>query len=212
MSEPNPSPLKVSAVTGNLHKDDQYPRVRNVPEEFEKDFIEMLKGFGFSTEAPSEKQIKKGIKKARGIVDSGSAAQFLKDQPFVDGEAVKEQITGMNSEIIRFGGQMYVEPSMIVSVPGFEDWQGRANTTKSYLDRDGAAKNASSLEVIADYATRETQLPKIDFGLDLQITDEGVQISAQNAHRVAAAKLRGEPLAFNEISIYDHRAPTQPMQ
>lgn len=206
MVETFPSPQAVSANLGYLHADDQYHRVRHVPEDLQQDFVEMLEGFGFSAIAPATEEIREGIHRAKGIVDSGGVEEFLRTQPFVDGEAIKKQISGMSTEVIRFKGPMYVDPSMVVSAPGFDDWRGRSHTTKAYMDRHGEPKNANSLEVIADYATRDTQLPSIDFGLNLQITDEGVQISAENAHRVAAAKLRGEPLAFKEISIYDHRA------
>ena len=67
----------------------------------------------------------------------------------------------------------------------------------------------SSLETIFNYASRETQLPGIESDGDLAIilTEKGPILLATNAHRIAAAKLRGEPL---RVTNFDIRTPKQP--
>lgn len=74
---------------------------------------------------------------------------------------------------------------MFLGTLNFNSWEGRA---PGHL-KDGK----SSREVIEDYASRETEIPGVDQGVDLFLGDEGeVFAYSHNAHRVAAARLKGQ--------------------
>ncbi len=83
----------------------------------------------------------------------------------------------------------------VVSAAGFESWKtGRGQ----YNLKDGR----QSADVIKDYASRETPLPAVDEATALIFEDGKVIVMTSNAHRVGAAKLRGQrTIQFKELKV-----------
>lgn len=83
----------------------------------------------------------------------------------------------------------------VVSAVGFESWQtGRG--------QGGLKDGRQSADVIKDYASRETPLPPVDDATALIFEDGRVVIMTSNAHRVGAAKLRGqENIQINRLKV-----------
>ena len=81
-------------------------------------------------------------------------------------------------------GAVEIPLSMIVSAIGFESWEtGRGNDEKGSL---------SSIEVMDDYAGRETPIPLIDDLHGFMLPDGSMYFLTGNSHRVGAAKNKGD--------------------
>lgn len=117
---------------------------------------------------------------------------------FIDRDALYGRRRNENPIKITFDGTVDWPLDTIVSAQNFVSWEeGRGRGV--FKD-----KKASS-EVIDDYAGRETNLPPIDMGLEVYLTDDGrIFAASNNSHRVAAAKKRGQPTigVKNDISVY----------
>lgn len=119
----------------------------------------------------------------KGIVEGAET----KEQPFVEETDFKRMMDTSQPDIVI---EAYDEPlelplTAIVSAVGFESWEeGRP----SHILKDGH----KSADVIKEYASRQTALPPIDEAVALILEDGKVIIMSSNAHRVGAAKLRGQ--------------------
>lgn len=83
----------------------------------------------------------------------------------------------------------------VVSAATFESWE--TGYGKGHL-KDGH----SSADVIRDYASRDTPPPPVDEATALIFEDGRVVIMTSNAHRVAAAKMRGQStMQFKELIV-----------
>lgn len=117
-----------------------------------------------------------------GLVDDASR----EESAFVSNEAFVAAIDAQKPVISIDATERPIQfpLSAVVSAVGFESWEtGRGGGAK----KDGR----SSREVIEDYAARDTEIPPIDVRA-LILPDGRVVLMTENAHRVAAAKLRGQ--------------------
>lgn len=171
-----------------------------------------LEKFGFNSKSPTEEEINEGIKKAREIVEAGAATEYLGQLPFFGESDFKKMTTGVRSKRLAFVGEMYVRPDQISGSAGHSSWAGRGDMGRGEVTSyKPGISTGWSINNIEDFATRESQLPAMDFlALDLILTNEGPIVFTENAHRVSAAKLRDEPLRFSSINIYDARKVIQP--
>lgn len=173
------------------------------------DLKNSLTPFGVSAEAPDNLSVHSGIEKARRIVEEGEAVDFLHEAEFIDESGFQALIHGAKRAMLKFEDKFYVEPSLIKGAAGHDSWAGRGykgSGDKSYTKSSGQHVIGRSLAAIEDYATRETQLEGLDYlALNLILTEIGPVFFSSNAHRTSAAKLRGEPLGFSSIKIYDKR-------
>jgi hypothetical protein len=88
--------------------------------------------------------------------------------------------------------------SAFVSARYFQSWAGPAHASTS--KRDGV----SSEEKIRDFATRETDIPAVDDAIAMVLPDGSVVLLSENAHRVAAAKLKGqETIAVQQLQVVE---------
>lgn len=86
-----------------------------------------------------------------------------------------------------------------VSAVGFDSWEGR-----SYGDKEGRP----SREVIADYASRPTEIPPVDEAFAMIQPDGEVILEPINSHRTAAAKLKGQQsLAVKRVTVARAKSP-----
>jgi hypothetical protein len=94
-----------------------------------------------------------------------------KNKPIVEIDAIRQPIR--------------IPLAAIVSAMGFKSWEsGRG---------EGVAKDGkSSPAVILDYASRTTEIPDVDYAMALVQPDGKVVIMTEDAHRVAAAKRKGQ--------------------
>ena len=181
-------------------------------EQSSKELIQSLKEYGIETGSLSDETIAHGVQEARDIVERGDAIVFLQgDTKFIDNSQMR-RLRGDNPKDYRLDLKAVgmIDPYLIKGVEGFDSWAGRGhNGGGEVAVRDGntGLSTRSSIAQISDYATRDTQLPRMDFlALDLILTDDGPVYYATNAHRVAAARLRGEKLRFDSINITDARS------
>ena len=121
------------------------------------------------------------------------------EQPFMPDEAFKAHIDAKQPVVVITSAHdeavLEFPTASFVSATGFSSWEeGRRNFYK-----DGR----TSVEVIADYASRETEIPPVDVAQALLLPNGEVILLSENAHRVAAAKRKGQPMmAVKEIEVY----------
>lgn len=90
------------------------------------------------------------------------------------------------------GAEIELPTAMFVSAEGFESWQGRSESNQK--------DNRSSAEVIEDYANQDTQAPPLSDVAGYLLPDGRLFFKSNNAHRLAAARLRGDKtVAFRGI-------------
>lgn len=91
------------------------------------------------------------------------------------------------------GEPFEVPLDLINNASGFDDWQGRKGSSKSWQSDFGSG-NMASLDVIKHYAALPTELPPVG-EIRVMISPDG-KISCDNgsgdSHRISAAILRGE--------------------
>ncbi len=181
-----------------------------IQEQLAEDFKKVLEAYGAHKEPPSEAAIEAGVAQAKKIVESDQATSVLKNEEFLDHSAVKRFMHDTKKVTVNFQEPMYIEPSLIRGAGGFDSWAGRGHNgweDKSYTKANGQSVTGASINAITDYATRPTQLPKMEYlALSLILTKEGpIFYSSYGSHRTAAAKLRSEPLRFSSMQIFDAR-------
>ncbi len=169
-----------------------------------------LSALGILSEKPSEDDIKAGVERAKAIVGRESAESVLRSKDFVDETVIREVIKGTRATFVRTDGTLlYMNPDMIIGGDSFDSWAGRKDTSmlKAVYDRNNVKQKLSSLEIIKDNATRDTALPALGlFDVEIILTKEGAMVALNGGtHRVAAAKLRGEPVGFSSFVLYDTR-------
>lgn len=167
-----------------------------------------LEKMGVTSRVLSAEDLHLGIEHAKTAITSGEAKQWLAGQQFI-GETERQNLYNSSvRNLIETEEPIYINPSCIQGVEGFDSWMGRGvEGGEEVADRQTGVRR-SSLETIFDYASRDTQIPGIESDGDLAVilSEEGPVLLATNAHRVAAAKLRGEPL---RVTNFDIRTPKQ---
>lgn len=185
-------------------------KVREVPEELTEQFKEALTAYGFTAEVPTEDQIAAGIERAKQLVDSGQALSRLASLPFIDEKQAQALSRDAKISMIRFDGQVSIDPDLISGCSGHDSWAGRGpmggDMTKTFRAANGEFAKGSG-KAIMDFATQPTQLPEMDYlALQMILTAAGPVFFADgSSHRVSAAKLRGEPLRISSLDIHDAR-------
>lgn len=87
-----------------------------------------------------------------------------------------------------------VPVTAFVSAMSFYSWEGRGSAWK----KDGRP----SREVILDYASRQTDIPPVEDALAAVMSDGRVYLLTLNAHRVAAARLKGqETIGVHRLTV-----------
>lgn len=127
------------------------------------------------------------------VVSNDRVKGWLQKRPFKDTRMVGGE---SRSITICSSAQPFVVPvDMFVGVAGFESWQGRGESTKSWSS-DYGADTMSSLDVIKHYAGLPSEIPPISKAR-IYVQPNG-RIFCDNgsgdSHRIAAAILRGEPV------------------
>lgn len=141
--------------------------------------------------------LKQTIEKA---LNKNEQYEFITEEHFDD--FLKEPGTKNPDKILRIKDEPVSIPlNMIVGARGFDSWQGRP----AHELKDGRA----SREVINDYATRASDIPGIDMGADMFIYGGRVLLISENAHRVAAAKLKDqkEITLRGDVNVYYLQKP-----
>lgn len=158
----------------------------------------------------TDEQLAEKVRAARELVNNGEAANRLRSMRF---EALPEDWANDVSDrekAVWLDEPIYIDPSAINSAQGFKSWMGRGSEGTGMVQTREAGTMGTqrqSLDQILDYATRETPLPELgaDGGLQVVLANNGKFVVSHNAHRAAAAKLRGEPVPVValDISRYD---------
>lgn len=168
-------------------------------------------GVPVSDNAPSKEEIDGGIGTARTLIEGKKSTEFLENLPhrLVDHKDLGEE----PATFLKIDGDtaLWIDPSVITGTGTFDSWSGRAEGhNKQYANNQGEKKVGNSMGAIEDFAARDTQLPELEMGaLSVVIPADGsepIVFVAGSNHRVAAAKLRGEPLKVRTIKIYDRRS------
>lgn len=157
----------------------------------------ILRDCGAAVQPPSPEEIQQGIASATSLVESGRAEEYLKAQPFVKWEDIPGKPERSVPVVLEH--PVYITPDSIAGAQSFQDWRGRSDNT---LKQDDFGDKKLSTDVIADYATRGTPFSAVELSLIPQ-EDGRLILYADNAHRVAAARLRSEPLAVNTFRVYN---------
>ncbi len=160
-----------------------------------------------TAEKPTKDEITDGIRRAQQLVANGKSKDELASISFTSDQIFREQGMERVEEAIWLEEPIYVRPEKIIGAGGFNGWTGRGvEGNASVGQREGipGAKPRPSIEQIEDYATRETMLPVLnaDGGLLVIQARNGTFVFSANAHRAAAAKLRGEPLGTTALELY----------
>lgn len=112
-------------------------------------------------------------------------AQFMEDRDFM-------QLADQDRPAIVIDSKdkpVEIPVTAIVSAAGFRSWQdGRGRNSEGRLI---LKDDKPSHEVIKDYASRETEIPNIDVTAVI-LPDGKVIYLSENAHRAAAAKMKGQ--------------------
>ena len=167
-------------------------------------------GVPVSENAPTKEEVDGGIVTARTLIGGKKSTEFLENLPhiLVDHTDLGEE----PATFLKIQGDtaLWIDPSVITGTGTFDKWSGRAEGhDKAYVNNQGEKKVGNSIGAIEDFAARDTQLPELEMGaLSVVIPADGsepIVFVAHSAHRVAAAKLRGEPVKTRTIKIYDRR-------
>lgn len=192
-------------IVAELGPDPHGTKMTRVPTEKMEPVTKALERYVHFTEVPSLEDIQTGIARAKAFIDSGQAAAQLNNEPFIGEKQAQEISRDMKRvAMLQLPEPLFIDPSQIKGVAGHDSWMGRGtHGNESMRDRQ-TGESKSSFEMICDYATRETQLPQIGSDGEVVIynTSDGPVLFATNAHRVSAAKLRGEPLAVTGFTLY----------
>jgi hypothetical protein len=112
---------------------------------------------------------------------------LAEEQGFVAGDRFKQGLdTTRHAIVIDARDEPLEFPlSAIVSAEGFESWETGRGTSTLKDDKPSPA-------VIQDYASRSSEIPPVDHATAVILPDGGVAVMSTNAHRIAAAKLKGQ--------------------
>lgn len=96
---------------------------------------------------------------------------------------------------------IYIRPENIRGANTLRSWMGRGYKGREKIKEPQTGAEMPSVELICDYASRLSPIPPVT--LDVFMTpDRKIVHLSQDAHRAAAAKLRGEPLAATGFHFY----------
>ncbi|MDQ3065309.1 MAG: hypothetical protein M3Q36_03505 [bacterium] len=181
-----------------------------------------LEQLGVLSAEPGEDESLAMRESAAKIVGAGLTLEHLANQdinPFVpiglllkefeDEKGVKTVLAWKDDLRDR---SLSIKPDAIIAGDSdFSSWAGGIHR-KSFLTADGRQQVATSFQAIEAYASQdEMQLPELEpYALNMFISNEGVVFGVRhNSHRVAIAKLRGEPVRFTSMVVYDARKNTE---
>lgn len=174
-----------------------------ISKEQAENFNRGLSKLGVIAETPSKEDIHAGIERARSLIATGQAAERLRQEPFIDLEDQRRLYNTSVRNLVQTEEPVYIDPSLIQGVEGFNSWMGRGVEGREQVRDRQTGEVRTSLDAIFDYATRDTQLPGLtgEGELVIILTKEGPVLLATNAHRVAAAKLRNEPIEVTNFNL-----------
>lgn len=184
-----------------------------------------LEKLGILSQPPSETDLKAMRDRARELVSANTAKSFLLDQeknPFMPISAFYSSLNQAEAskkivswKIAYEDTHFYVNPDTIIAGGSyFTSWAGGPGN-KTRKTADGRSVEGSTWSAIEEYADKyDTQLPPLEAtALNVVVTDSGAYCSVDHSvHRTAAAKLRGEPLRFSSMVMYDLRASQSEQQ
>jgi hypothetical protein len=198
----NKDPLGKSSLRTTLDKlqKSNEGRQLQVPELMQEKFSELMSALGFTKDGPDKTEVAQGVQRAEKIIYSGEAQAVLEQMPFKH-----RPYTEVDVFDVDLPQKFFVNPELITGAESFVSWSGRGAHFKSIVNKEGDAVNARSIDIIKDYASRETQLPYLEDGVTVHITDTGLEYYTMNSHRTAAALLRQEHLGFESVKIIDRR-------
>jgi hypothetical protein len=134
------------------------------------------------------------------LADHLERGASLADHDFVYDDIFMSQAdTSRPSIIIEARDEPFEFPlTAFVSAAGFDSWEHGRRKLKG--DR-------TSEEVIQDYASRETEIPPVDSARALLLSNGEVILLSDDAHRVAAAKLKGQTsIAVQTLTVYQAKS------
>lgn len=140
--------------------------------------------------------------------DRNGFRQFLQEKRFIDYGTLQRSVATERNLCLRSDNDnpFEIPVSNIVSAGSFDGWAGRDNGTgnKAY-SKDGQHVIGRSLDVIIDYATRNTPLPPLE-GAVAFVQPNGLTIFAtpNSNHRASAAIARGDKFVKvkGEIQVF----------
>ena len=140
--------------------------------------------------------------KIRPLIESVIANSVTDETKFINDQEFMNLVDETKPTVIVESDDNPIEipTSALVSAIGFSGWQeGRGRGYKGqHILKDGKL----STEVIHDYATRESDIPNID-ATGVILPDGKVVFLAENSHRAAAAKLRGQStIKVNRLTLW----------
>ncbi len=195
----------------NSHEADGFGQKRLTPEEVSV-VGEGLSALGITTEQPTKEQLESMHALAVNRVNSGAAEGYLRSLPFKPISEMHAMKDSAKRSVVTWSSDnpIYIDPIAIESGGSdFLNWAGDShNRAKSRTTAEGKSVNGSTFEAIKEYAANfDTQIPETDTnGLNIIVGNDGVHcFVSHGVHRVAAAKLRGEPIRFSSMVFYDAR-------
>jgi hypothetical protein len=166
---------------------------------------------GFGSQPETEDEVQVGVARARQLVASGQAPDYLRGIPFIADQDASHlaSVATRQHILLDKASPLVVSPNRVVGANSFTDWRGRGvggSGSVNIRERERSGQR-SSIDQISDYATRDTALPPLD-DANIFLTDNGAFVYAGNSHRTAAAKLRNESLKISSFTLYDMRGKT----
>lgn len=181
-------------------------RVAKISNEDARKFSKALEELGVTADVPTTETIQAGINKAKALVHSNKARDRLLEIPIINNNQMRMLFNnGSSGQHAELDEPIYIDSSKIAGVSGFDTWLGHGKEGTEIIKDRQTGEPRTSFETILEYATRDTQLPGItsDGTVYVFLSEDSEPILiADNAHRVAAAKLRGEPLKVTNFALY----------
>jgi len=134
------------------------------------------------------------------LVEGLTANAETEEQPFIRVADFDKQADQSTALLIDARDEPLEFPAAsIVSALSFESWEeGRGRE----LSKEVNGVGKSSREVIEYYASHDTPIPPLEQATALILQDGRIIITAGNAHRAGAAKLRGQTIQIKELKVW----------
>ena len=198
-AEPTPPPTvqEITDLVQSFPLDNEGKGLSEPNEEQSQQLISLLERLHLLAPPIDDEKLAVLVQSAKRSIQSGLAEEYLENRPFLSrGPENAQPLAIIESKL-----PIYIDPNQIRGANSFSSWMGRG-----YKGRETVANGdikQTSLEKIFDFARKQTPLPEAN--LVVYVTDgaEPVVI-AEDSHRVAAAKLRNEPVRVGQLSFYKY--------
>lgn len=172
-----------------------------ISEQNHDEFKNLLVALDLTAEPLSDEEIRSRAEWMQAERAGGNFAGRLARNHFIDETSFYKLVETAEQKEASLDRPVNIDPIWIVGAAGFASWLGRGYEGQQLMQDRQTGELKSSLELINDYASRPTPLPPV--GLDVMVrSDNRAMALSTDAHRAAAAKARGEPLAVNRLRFF----------